>query len=312
VRRAFIETLVQVAQADERVVFVTADLGYMAIEPFRDAFPNRFFNAGVAEQNMIGVCTGLAESGFIPFAYSIVPFALLRPYEFIRNGPVMHGLPVRIVGVGGGMEYGTNGATHYGLEDVGVSRIQPGLNVICPADHEQTRAALHATWDLPGPTYYRLGKDDKTVVAGLDGRFTTGRVETIGSGEDLLIVAMGNAAIDAVAAGNRLAARGIGCTVAVVASVSPAPVDDLVHLTSKFRLALTVEAHYTTGGVGSMVCEVVAANGIPCRVVRCGVQKRPDGLTGSQASLHKHYGFSPDQLEITALNELSLALDAAK
>src|SRR5262245_66613485 len=132
-RRAFVQTLTEIADRDSRILLLTGDLGYMALEPFAEKFPSRFFNVGVAEQNMIGLATGLAEAGFLPFVYSIVTFAALRPYEFIRNGPVLHRLPVRVVGVGGGFEYGTAGPTHHGIEDVGVMRLQPGLPVVAPA-----------------------------------------------------------------------------------------------------------------------------------------------------------------------------------
>src|ERR1044071_7254868 len=133
-RKAFLTALAEIAERDPRVVLLTGDLGFMAMEPFRERFPERFFNVGVAEQNMVGVATGLAEAGFIPFVYSIMPFAVLRPYEFIRNGPIQHQLPVLIVGVGGGFEYGHNGLSHYGLEDIAVMRVQPGISVFAPAD----------------------------------------------------------------------------------------------------------------------------------------------------------------------------------
>src|SRR3954465_15838848 len=124
-RRAFAETLTELAAEDPRIVLLTADLGFMAPEPFIERFPARFFNVGVAEQNMVGVATGLAEAGLVPFVYSIVSFAVLRPFEFIRNGPIAQQLPVRIASVGGGMEYGQNGISHYGLEDVAMMRTQP-------------------------------------------------------------------------------------------------------------------------------------------------------------------------------------------
>ena len=114
-RQAFIAELVACAARDPRVMLLTADLGFMVVEPFARAFPDRFVNVGVAEQNMIGIATGLAEAGFTPFCYSIAAFATQRPYEFIRNGPVAHGLPVRIVGIGGGFDYGSAGATHQRL-----------------------------------------------------------------------------------------------------------------------------------------------------------------------------------------------------
>src|SRR2546430_13511332 len=178
-RRAFINTLVELAEHDPRIMLLTGDLGYLALEPFSERFPDRFFNAGVAEQNMVGLATGLAESGFIPFVYSIATFAALRPYEFVRNGPVLHNLPVRIVGTGGAFDYGTAGPTHHALADLGIMRMPPGLAVICPAGAQQTTSARHATWGLPGPLYFRAGKDETTCVPGLDGRFRLGGAELV-------------------------------------------------------------------------------------------------------------------------------------
>src|SRR3954447_14617642 len=103
-RAAFVSTITELAESDERILLLTGDLGFMALEPFAERHPRRFFNVGVAEQNMVGVSTGLAEAGFIPFVYSIATFATLRPYEFIRNGPILHKLPVRVLGIGGGFE----------------------------------------------------------------------------------------------------------------------------------------------------------------------------------------------------------------
>jgi transketolase len=300
-RLAFVKTLASLAERDPRILLLTGDLGYMALEPFADKFPKRFFNVGVAEQNMVGLATGLAEAGFIPFVYSIVPFAALRPYEFIRNGPIQHQLPVRIVGMGGGFDYGTNGLSHYGLEDIGVMRIQPGISVIAPADHQQAATALVASWDLPGPVYYRLGKDDKTVVTGLDGRFELGKAQRISNGSDLLMIAMGSVAIEAELAARALAAQGVGCTLLVMASLIPAPTDDLAEVLAQFSSVLTVEAHYRVGGIGSLVAEVIAERSLRCRLVRCGVTSVLDGISGSQSYLNNKYGLSCAKLVETAL-----------
>jgi len=300
-RKAFVETLTELASRDPRILLLTGDLGYMALEPFADTCPGQFFNVGVAEQNMVGVATGLAEAGFIPFVYSIVPFAVLRPYEFIRNGPIQHRLPVRIVGVGGGLEYGPNGLSHYGLEDVAVLRAQPGIAVIAPADAPQTRSAVAATWNLPGPVYYRLGKDDQAVVPGLDGRFELGKLQRLRDGSDLLLIAMGSVATEAAAAAQSLAARGVSCGLVIVASVSPAPLDDLAGLLAQHAVALTVEAHYRVGGVGSLVAEVIAERGLRCRLVRCGVNSVPNGITGSQRYLHQLHGLSAEKLVAAAM-----------
>jgi transketolase len=296
VRAAFVRTITELAERDPRILLLTGDLGFMAFEPFMEAFPDRFVNVGVAEQNMVGLGTGLAESGFLPFVYSIATFASLRAFEFIRNGPVLHDLPVRVVGMGGGFEYGTAGASHHSLEDIGVMRTLPGLTVIAPADHQQARTALLQTWDLPGPIYYRLGKDDQTVVPGLDGRFELGRAQVVGTGRDALIVAMGPVAGEATAAAVELAAAGVACSVMVVASISPPPIVDLGQALSRFPLALTVEAHSLAGGVGSLVAEVIAEWGLGTRLVRCGVRSGSGGLSGSTAYMHDLHGLTARQV----------------
>ncbi len=309
-RNTFFQTLAELAAQDERLLLLTGDLGYLAIDPFTTAFPDRFFNVGVAEQNMIGVATGLAEAGFLPFTYSIVPFAALRPYEFIRNGPVVHRLPVRIVGVGGGFEYGHNGITHYGLEDVGALRLQPELLVVAPADAAQTRSALLATWDWPGPVYYRLGKDDRMRIPGLEGRFEVGRVQVVRQGSDLLLVAMGSVTSEVTTAAERLAAQGIACGVAVVACFNPDARDDLAALLERVPLVITVENHYISGGVGSLVAEVIAERGLRCRLVRRGVSTLSDGRSGSQSYMHQQHGISSAALVECAVQQLQGQADA--
>lgn len=300
-RGVFVRTLVELAEQDPRILLLTGDLGYTVLEPFAERFPDRFFNVGVAEQNMVGLATGFAEAGFIPFVYSIVTFATLRPYEFIRNGPILQQLPVRIVGVGGGLEYGHNSASHWGLEDVGMMRVQPGITVIVPADHEQARAALQATWDLHGPVYYRLGKDEKNTVPGLGGCFKLGRAHLIREGTDLLIISMGAITVESAAAAEAMAAQGISCALMVVASLNPVPINDLATVLGRFRLVLTVEAHYIVGGLGSLVSEIIAEQGLQCRVTRCGVKSLLHGISGSQNYLYRAYGLSGELLAMTAL-----------
>ena len=303
-RSTFINALVEIAKIDTRIVLLTGDLGYLAIEPFMDQFPDRFFNIGVAEQDMVGIATGLAESGFIPFVYSIVPFAVLRPYEFIRNGPIMHQFPVRIVGIGGGMEYGTNGATHYGLEDIGLMRMHPGMSVIVPADYGQAKTCLDATWNLPGPVYYRLSKDNQTLIPGLSGRFELGHTQNIRTGTDLIMITIGNITSEAVKAADLLESMGISCAVVSVASMNPSPIGDLQETLSHYRVAITVETHYVTGGLGSLISEVIAEAGLTCRLVRCGVKTTPTGMTGSQEYMLRLHGLTGEQLAKTASEAL--------
>jgi len=288
-----VQAIVDAAESDGRIALLTGDLGFMALEPFRDRFPDRFFNVGVAEQNMVGLATGLAESGFRPFCYSIVPFAVFRPYEFIRDGPVLHGLPVTIVGMGGGFEYGTAGPSHFGIEDVGVMRLLQDMAVIAPADGAQATTAVHALKEWPGPAYLRLGKNDRLSVPGLDGRFEFGRVQQVREGTDVVLFAMGAIASSVVESADQLGGQGISVSVVVVSSVVPPPVDDIRSLVSTHRLAVTVEAHVTTGGIGSLVAETIADNAATCRLLRLGVE-HPYGVRGgSEEFLHRIHGLSP-------------------
>jgi len=305
-RAAFADELLRQARADDRVVLLTGDLGFGVLEPFATELPDRFFNAGVAEQNMVGMATGLAEAGFLPFAYSIATFASMRGYEFLRNGGALHELPVRVVGMGGGLDYGHNGVTHYALEDVGIMRVQPSVTVIAPADADQARVALGASMELPNPVYFRLSKEG-SAVPGLDGRFGLGEAPMIGDGEDVALIALGTMASSAVQAAEQLAAHGVASTVAVVSSLNPSPVDDLAALLRRVPLAISVEAHYVNGGVGSLVAEVIAEHGLGCRLIRRAVDEMPRGVTGSPAYLYERYGLSPTQLAAAALDALGVA-----
>jgi transketolase len=300
VRNAFIDELVSLAETDERVMLLTGDLGFMVLEEFQQRFPERFLNCGVGEQNMVGVATGLAEAGFVPFVYSIATFSTLRPYEFIRNGPALHNLPVRIVGVGGGFDYGHNGITHFALEDYAVMRAQPAIATIAPADAAQARSALRATADLPGPAYFRISKRGDELP-GLDGRFDLGRLEVVREGREVAILAIGSIAHEAIAAADLLAERNIEAAVGLVPSFNPSPTDDIAVLLDEMPAVLTVEAHYRNGGLGSLVAETIAERGIDCRLLRAGVSRMPGGETGSQHFLEERHELSSpylaDQLE---------------
>jgi transketolase len=304
-RKAFLDELLAVAEQDERLMLLTGDLGFSVLEPFAERFPDRFLNVGVAEQNMLAVATGLAEAGFIPYVYSIATFASMRPYEFVRNGPLLHDLPVRIVGIGGGFDYGHNGITHYALEDLSIMRTQPRMTVVAPSDPQQARSALRAVHDLDGPAYLRISKGD-VEIPGLEGRFSLGRLELLPSSEDdeIALIASGPIAREAYNAAGRLESRGVGATVAVCASLSPPPVRDLVELLSAVQVAVAVEDQYVNGGLGSLVCEVVAEHGLGTRVLRKGVWEMPTGLTGSQRYLHRAHGLSGDQIATAAREAL--------
>jgi transketolase len=313
-RNAFAHALVEVAERDPRVMLLTGDIGFNVLEPFAERFPERFVNVGVAEQGMVGIATGLAEAGLVPFVYSIGTFASLRPYEFIRNGPLLHSLPVRIVGAGAGLDYEFNGVTHYTLEDVAVMRAQPEMTILVPADPDQATAVVHACSSIDGPAYLRIGKST-AAIPGLDGRFELGRLSLLGEGRDLAIVALGSLAGEAVQARELLAERGVEATVAVVASVQPAPLEDLRELLGEVPLAVTLESHYRTGGLGSLTSELIVEHGLGCRLLRRAVDAVPRGIAGTLAYLNEVHGLTAGAVAGAIAQELglecpTLAIDA--
>jgi len=206
-----------------------------------------------------------------------------------------------MVGIGGAFDYGPNGISHFALEDVGVMRLQPHVTVVVPADAAQTRPALRALEGVEGPVYLRLGKQ-ADPVPGLDGRFRLGRAELIGEGTDLAVLTVGTVAAEGVRAAELLAEAGLNATVAVVSSFNPAPAGDLAALLEAVPLAVTLEAHYTTGGLGSFVAELIADRGLAVTLVRCGVTGMPSGRVGSQRYLHERHGLTAE-----AVVERSLA-----
>jgi len=300
-RTTFFRTLAELAKVDQRIMLLTADLGYLAIEPFANEFPDRFINVGVAEQNMVGMATGLAEAGFIPFTYSISPFSTIRPYEFIRNGPIAHHLPVRIIGVGGGVDYGIDGLTHYGLEDIGIMRTQPGISTIIPADAAQVRSALLATWDRSEPIFYRLGKGGQDQIPNLNGHFDFGKVDILNSGDDLIIFTIGNITKEVLSARDILMSRGIFPKLVLISSLSFEYPQEIAELISHYSLAISVEDHYVNSGLGSMISEIIAENNLMCKLIRCGFKTTLDGLTGSKNYIHKKNRLSSHELANTIM-----------
>jgi transketolase len=290
-RTAFINTLTELAKEDRRIVLLTGDLGFMAIEPFAKAFPERFINVGVAEQNMVGIATGLAEAGYIPFVYSIATFASMRGYEFIRNGPALHRLPVRIVGIGDAFGYGNNGPTHYALEDVGILRQQPDLTVLVPFGPGHASGALRASFELPRPIYYRIAKGADAPEMN-DIEFELGRLSRLREGPDALILGLGPAVANVLDAADLLAQDGVDVAVAGVSSFNPLSAEDLVDAISAAPLVVTVESHYRVGGLGTAVAEVMADYGVHARLLRCGPDSMPRGVTGKQSYMEHAFGIS--------------------
>ncbi len=304
-RKVFIDTLFDLAAHDDRIILLTGDLGYTVLEDYRKRFPRRFINVGVAEQNMVGLSVGLAEAGYLPFVYSIAPFAVLRPYEFIRNGAVHQHHPLRIIGVGGGFAYGTAGPSHYALEDYAVMRTLPSMMTLVPADSPQTAAMLRATYNLPSPIYYRIDKNDRLIIPELEGRFSFDHIEVLGTGSDALLIAVGSITATVVSAMRALKERQIMVTTAVISTLNPPPTDALRELLQQFEHVISVEEHYITGGLGSLISEVIAENALGNRLIRMGVKQLANGIVGSEHFLRAYHGLSQENIVETVTTAIS-------
>jgi transketolase len=298
-RTAFVQGLCQLAERDGRVMLLTADLGWSVLEPFANRFPDRFINVGVAEQNMLGLATGLALEGRVPFVYSIATFASMRCYEQFRNGPVLHRLPVRVVGTGGGFAYGHAGPTHHALEDLAIARALPTVNVLAPADGAQTRSILAASMAMPGPVYLRIDKSEDADLPTLAGEFALGEPNVVRPGGDVLFLATGSIVREALAAAERLEGQGIFAAVAAVPHLAGSA--SLAELIGSYPDIASLEEATVCGGLGSLVAETIADGGLSCRLLRLGVRAGLDEHSGSRPYLLRMHGLDAESVAAQTL-----------
>jgi transketolase len=294
-RTAFIGELLKLADLNPNIWLVTGDLGYSVLEPFAERFPDRFVNAGVAEQNMIGVAAGLARSGATVFVYSIANFPTFRCLEQIRNDVCYPGARVIVVSVGSGFSYGSHGSTHHAIEDLAVMRSLPGIVVVSPGDPTEARLATHALADLGGPAYLRLGKAGEAVVNAHAGdEFALGQLRLVRGGTDVTIMATGSVLAIANAAAAALDREGISTRVYSAHTLKPFDVEGLLRALSETAGIVTVEEHRLVGGLRSAVAEVLldVPDG-PRRPVR-SLGVAPDVVfgTGDQAHLRAASGLT--------------------
>ncbi len=257
-RNAFLQGLLDVAANDPNVWLITADLGFSVLEPFADRFPERFINVGVAEQNMMGIAAGLALSGKRVVAYSIVNFATLRCLEQIRNDVVHHQADVKIVGVGTGYAYGSQGHTHYGLSDAAVMNAIGGIGVITPADPIEARYVTRVMFESSMPAYLRLGRSGEKNLHSSTPEVERGRKIVCRQGSAALIIATGNILDEALQAASILDSLGHACAVWSMPWISPLDGESIGEAAEKFPVILALEEGTSVGGLGSAVASILA------------------------------------------------------
>jgi len=288
-RTAFIETLSEIAKRDKNITLLNGDLGFSVLEDFTKQFPERSWNMGVAEANMVGVAAGLAMTGRTVFIYSIIPFVTARVFEQVRNDLALQNMNVKIVGVGEGLLYGQLGPTHHAIEDLAIMRSLPNMTVVAPGDPFEARAATIALAKMKGPAYLRLGKKGDAVVHEKIPTFALGKSIQINKGNDATIFSTGNTLPTARDVAKMLSESGIRARVISMHTLKPLDVRAVQYAARKTKLIATIEEHNVIGGLGSAVAEVLADRGMSPRLLRFGIQDRFTTVSGSHeylASLH--------------------------
>lgn len=286
-RDRFIQTLCSLAEKDPRIMLITGDLGFAVLDEYRRRFPSQFINAGVAEQNMTLVATGMALEGHVVFTYSIGNFPTLRCLEMIRNDAAYHGANVKVVSIGGGFSYGALGISHHATEDLAIMRSLPDLTCVSPTSLGEAEAATRAIASQPGTCFLRLDKDK-----GPDGDsvFVLGRPRVLRRGTDVALIVTGGILSEVTKAADELAATGIEASIYSVHTLKPAEPALFLDAARQHRAIVTVEEHSIHGGLGSLVLEMLGDAGAwPQRFLRIGLNGCFSSVVGSQTYLRRHY-----------------------
>ena len=294
-RNAFADEITRLAGEDNRLVLLSGDIGNRLFNKFRAQAPDRFYNCGVAEANMMGTAAGMAMSGLRPVAYTITPFITTRCLEQVKIDVCYHNLPVVIAAVGAGLSYAALGPTHHSFEDLAVLRVLPNLAIVCPADPWEVRAALRAALRRPGPVYLRLGKKGEAAIHAAPPEFEIGRAIVLRRGSDVGILATGNLVAEALAAADLLKLQGVACTVVDFHTVKPLDESALRTVFAGTSLVVTLEEHSLIGGFGSAVAEWLADNGpLPAGLMRFGMRDEFLHQAGNQKFARRYFGLNAE------------------
>jgi transketolase len=283
-------TLSELAENDPRIVLITGHLGFAVLEEYRRRFPLQFINAGVAEQNMTLVATGMALEGHVVFTYSIGNFPTLRCLEMMRNDAAYHRANVKVVSIGGGFSYGALGISHHATEDLAIMRTLPDVTCVAPTSLLDVEHATRAIAATPGTCFIRLDKD-----LGPDGSpdepFVLGRPRILRQGKDVALVVTGGILSEVVKAADALEGVGISASIYAVHTIKPFEAASIVAAARSHRAIVTVEEHTIHGGLGGLVLETLAdAGAFPTKFLRIGLDGCFSSVVGSQFYLRTVYG----------------------
>ncbi len=290
-RDAYGQVLVELGRRLPDLVVLDADLSKSTKTcDFARAYPERFFDMGIAEQNLMGTAAGLALAGKIPCASTFAVFATGRAFDQVRNSIAYPGLNVKIVATHAGITVGEDGASHQAIEDIALMRSLPGMTVVVPADATETRLAVADAVAMAGPVYIRLGRTPVPVLYGADHRFQIGRAAVLREGRDAVVFAAGIMVSEALRAAEMLAEMGIGAAVVDVHTIKPLDEDLVVELARRTGAVVTAEEHSIVGGLGSAVAETLGER-CPVPMLRLGIRDR-FGESGRPEELMEAFGLT--------------------
>lgn len=295
IRKAFGKTLAEIGELNEKIIVMDADLACSTqTKIFADKFPDRFFDCGIAEQNMLATAAGLASEGKIPFVASFAVFVTGRTYDQIRNGICYPNFNVKIVGTHGGVTVGEDGATHQALEDISLMRGLPHMTVIVPADCKECQEAIKYAALHEGPTYIRIPRSNVPDIFDENYSFNIHKAVVVEEGTDVSVFTNGETLAEVLLAAEELKKDNISLEVINVPVVKPLDFQTVIESVKKTKFAITVENHSIVGGLGSAICETLADK-LPSKVYRIGVNDE-FGQSGKAEELIEYYGLDSKTL----------------
>lgn len=305
-RNSFISTLENLAEKNKDIFLLSPDMGFSVFEAFRERFPDRFINTGIAEANTIGIAAGLALTGKIVFVYSIVPFVTMRCLEQIRMDICYQDMDVKLVGVGGGLRYGPAGTSHHSIEDVSIMRSLPNMKIICPGDPCEAGLAIEEALRCKGPVYVRIAKTkDPIVHQSKDIKFKMGKGIILREGKDIAVIATGSMLYNAKVLTDILAAKGVDTCLVSMHTIKPIDKELILKLAKKTRAVFTIEEHSLIGGLGSSVAEIIAESSFKgVYFERIALPDLYINYVGSQEYLHRIYKLLPHQMSERILRKV--------
>lgn len=305
-RNRFSEKITEMAETNQKLILLSGDIGNRLFDTFKTAAPGRFFNCGVAEQNMMGVASGLAMQGFLPFVYTIAPFCTARCLEQIRIDVAYHNLPVTIIGVGAGLSYANLGPTHHSVDDISFLRSIPNLRIFNPSGPDELEACLELVERHPGPTYIRMGKKGEPSLHKTPPNAATIKNPiSLKTGRDICLLSSGTILAEAFAASQLLKESGIDAALYSLPMVKPLPTDEIIEIIKKYSFLVVIEEHSKIGGIGSALSEIITDHNIhKPRLLKFGVPDQFIKCAGSQKYARAQVGMSADLLCKQILIEL--------